>query len=115
MSHMNWLIAFENFSLALCGSTALYLFSLSKGFTGAAPKLKQLFPGKQPVFYNRLDFIIVIVLGSVIGIVFFQPQTPTQALAAGFGWISAVNVLSQPSRKATNSARAETEVGNDRN
>jgi hypothetical protein len=89
----------RNFFLTLCGSTSLYMFSLSKGFQGSTPVLKRLLPGKRLVFYDRLDFIIVIVLGSIIGTVFFVPTTPAQALAAGFGWITAVNVLSHPGQR----------------
>jgi hypothetical protein len=89
----------RNFFFTLCGSTSLYMFSLSKGFQGSGPVLKRLFPGRRPVFYDRMDFIIVIVFGSIIGTVFFVPATPPQALAAGFGWITAVNVLSHPSQR----------------
>jgi uncharacterized membrane protein YbjE (DUF340 family) len=81
------------FLLTLCGSTALYLFSLSRGFRGSSPVLKKLMPGHRDHYYDRVDFVVMIVFGSIIGTVFFVPTTATQALAAGFGWISAVNVL----------------------
>lgn len=86
------------FILTVCGSTSLYLFSLSKGFQGSLPRLRHLVPGRSNVFYDRLDFLIVVLLGSIIGTVFFGPTNNLQALAAGFGWISAVNVLSSPKR-----------------
>lgn len=104
----------RNFFFTLCGSTSLYMFSLSKGFQGSTPVLKRLFPGNRVVFYDRLDFIIVIVLGSIIGTVFFVPTTPAQALAAGFGWITAVNVLSHPGQRVSQpdtSPESEVERG----
>ena len=86
----------RNFFYTLCGATALYLFSLAKGFKGSTPVLRRLLPSRSDVFYDRLDFFVVIVFGSIIGSVFFVPSNPPQALAAGFGWIAAVNVLSSP-------------------
>jgi uncharacterized membrane protein YbjE (DUF340 family) len=84
------------FLLTVCGALALYLFSLSKGFQGSVPVLRKLFPDWRDAVYDRLDFCIVILLGSIIGTVFFVPTNPAQALAAGFGWISAVNILTAP-------------------
>jgi hypothetical protein len=86
----------RNYFFTMCGATSLYLFSLSKGFNGSTPVLKRLFPDRKEVFYDRVDFIVVIVLGSIIGYVFFHPNTPPQSLAAGFGWIAAVNALGTP-------------------
>jgi len=91
------LAPFRNFALTLCGSICLYLFSLQKGFVGSTPALKRLFPGKRDEVYARLDFLVVVFLGSIIGTVFFGPTTPVQALAAGFSWISAVNILTHRS------------------
>lgn len=84
------------FLCTMCGALALYLFSLTKGFQGSVPVLKKLLPGHEDVFYNRIDFVIVIVLGSIIGTLFFVPSNPPQALAAGFGWVSGVNILTAP-------------------
>jgi uncharacterized membrane protein YbjE (DUF340 family) len=89
------------FLLTLCGAIALYLFSLSKGFQGSVPVLRKLFPGRRDAFYDRLDFVIVIFLGSIIGTVFFVPTNSAQALAAGFGWISAVNILTASQTKTS--------------
>jgi hypothetical protein len=77
----------------LFGAIAMYVFALSKGFDGAIPFLKKFFPQKSEAFYNRADFVIVIFAGSIIGTICFSPQNSLQALAAGFGWVGAVNVL----------------------
>lgn len=77
----------------LFGTGAMYIFSLFRGFTGSVPALKRLMPDRTMVFYDRLDFLILVFSGSVIGTIFFQPKDTLQALAAGFGWVGAVNVL----------------------
>jgi hypothetical protein len=79
--------------LTLFGATAMYVFSLHKGFQGAAPFLRTVAPGHHDVFYARLDFVLVTVFGSIIGYIAFMPETPFQALAAGFGWVGTMNVL----------------------
>lgn len=79
--------------VTLLGATATYIFSLNKGFEGATQFLKKMFPGKRSVFYDRLDFFLVIFVGSGLGFILFSPNTNTQALMAGLGWVSTVNIL----------------------
>lgn len=81
------------YMITLLGSFSMYLFSFSKGFDGTGAKLRHLFPNRKRVFYDRVDFILVVVLGSAIGTIFFGPKDSIQALAAGFGWVGAVNIL----------------------
>ena len=82
-----------HFTITLFGAVAMYVFSLKKGMEGAIPFLKKFFPGKSQVFYDRTDFFLVSIAGSVIGTIFFAPASTMEALAAGFGWVGAVNVL----------------------
>ncbi len=97
MLHEIWSFAnsdpVKRFGITFFGSVVMYLFSLSKGFTGSVPALQKLMPGRTQVFYDRVDFVIVVVTGAIVGTVFFHPQDPLQALAAGLGWSSAINVL----------------------
>jgi hypothetical protein len=79
--------------ITLFGSTAMYVFSLSKGFHGSVDFLRKMFPDHSQLFYDRIDFFVVIFAGSVIGTIFFSPTNTLQALAAGFGWVGAINVL----------------------
>ncbi|SDF92222.1 hypothetical protein [Terriglobus roseus] len=85
-----------NFVVTAFGSVAMYMFSLYKGFAGTTPALRRLFPGKPDVFYDRLDFVVVAFTGSVIGTIFFHPQDALQSLSAGFGWVGALSVLTNP-------------------
>ena len=82
-----------NYVTTLFGASAMYVFSLFKGFNGSVPALKRLLPNHADVFYDRLDFLILVFTGSIIGTIFFHPQDTLQALSAGFGWSGAINVL----------------------
>ena len=79
--------------VTLFGATAMYVFSLYKGFQGAIDFLKRLFPNHSASFYARVDFFVVIVAGSIIGFILFSPGTPIQALCAGLGWVGAMNTV----------------------
>ena len=85
-----------NFFATLFGSVAMYMFSLYKGFEGTTPALKKLLPNRPQVYYDRLDFVAVVITGSIIGTIFFQPKNALQGLSAGFGWVGALSVLTNP-------------------
>jgi hypothetical protein len=86
-------VPISNYLTTLFGAAAMYVFSLNKGFQGSVDFLRKFFPDKSEVFYTRFDFFIVIIFGSIIGMIFFSPSTTLEALAAGFGWVGAINVL----------------------
>lgn len=77
----------------LFGAISMYVFSLNKGFSGSIDFLKAFFPNRQEVFYIRCDFIVVNIVGSIVGTIFFNPSSALEALAAGFGWVGAINIL----------------------
>lgn len=77
----------------LFGAAAMYVFSLNKGFEGAAAWLRKMLPGRAPVTYDRLDFLVVVIAGSIIGTISFSPASTFEALAAGFGWVGAMQIL----------------------
>jgi hypothetical protein len=77
----------------LFGAGAMYVFSLHQGFQGSVLFLKKIFPERNAVFYHRLDCVLVVCFGSIIGTIFFAPTSTIQALAAGFGWIGSINIL----------------------
>lgn len=82
----------------LFGATAMYVFSLNRGFQGAIDFLKRFFPNRPESFYARVDFFVVILAGSIIGFILFSPSTTIQALCAGLGWVGAMNtIVNKPS------------------
>jgi hypothetical protein len=96
-SVVDWLAAYgEQVRIALTtlfGSAAMYVFSSYKGFDNSRNFLKNILPDRAPSFYYRCDFVIMSVSGALIGLITFTPQSIYQALAAGFGWTGAMNVL----------------------
>lgn len=88
-----WFLPGLYYVITLFGAIAMNVFSLKKGFEGAIPFLKRFFPERAQVFYDRTDFLLVSFSGSIIGTIFFAPASTVEALAAGFGWVGAVNVL----------------------
>jgi len=90
----------------LLGSAGMYIFSSFKGFDNSQNFLKRMIPGRSDTFYYRSDFILMTVVGALIGLITFSPQGVYQALAAGFGWTGAMNVLlkADPPRKGPHDA-----------
>ncbi|MFP5263730.1 MAG: hypothetical protein ACLGJB_17760 [Blastocatellia bacterium] len=81
------------FVITLFGATVMYMFALSKKAPGSVTFLQTILPGRTQLFYDRLDFLVVVFVGSIIGTIFFHPTDALQALSAGFGWIGALNLL----------------------
>jgi hypothetical protein len=79
--------------LTLFGTTAAYVFGLMKGFEGSVAFLRNFFPNRSDLFYTRVDFFLVCLIGSLLGIIIFQPRATIEAIAAGFGWVSGIEVL----------------------
>ena len=81
------------YTITLFGCVAMYIFSNQKGFQGTIAFLKKFFPKRTKLFYYRTDFFLVTIAGSIIGTIFFNPTSTIEALAAGFGWVGAINIL----------------------
>lgn len=75
------------------GAAGMYIFSDYKGFDNSKSFLKAQFPRRKSSFYSRMDFILVVFSGTVIGLICFSPASYVEALAAGFGWTGSMNVL----------------------
>ena len=72
---------------------AMHIFSMVKGFEGSIPWLRRMWPERSDAFYHRVDFVMVVLIGSIIGYLLFRPEQIPHALTAGFGWIGAVSIL----------------------
>jgi hypothetical protein len=79
--------------ITLFGAVAVQIFALFKNFNGSIRFLKQFFPNRSITFYNRANFYICVIIGSIIGFIFFNPQSSIGALAAGFSWQGAITVM----------------------
>ena len=68
------------------GCAAGRVFPFQRGFQGSRDFLKHMFPGHTAVFYDRTDFGLTCLLGSMLGMLLVQPTTVHTALATGLGW-----------------------------
>ena len=98
--------------ITLFGTLVMHVFQMNKGFNGSAEFLRGVFPDRSPVFYTRVDLVVVSFVGSLVGMIVFSPQSAISALAAGCGWVGALNTLiatTPPVRvaKATTEKKAE--------
>jgi hypothetical protein len=87
-----WLVAqLALYTAAILGALTLHLFSFDKNFAGANVVIRQLWPQKSDVFYHRLNFIIMMIVGPLVGFILLEPQKAHQAFVAGASWVGVVN------------------------
>ena len=75
------------------GCAAGRVFPFQREFQGSRDFLEHMFPGRTLVFYERTDFFISCVLGSILGMIIVQPTSVHTALATGLGWPFIVRFL----------------------
>ena len=83
------------YATVLFGATVTQMLSLTKNFKGTQDFLRRLAPklGDEAVF--RWDFVIVTIIGSLIGFILFEPNGYKQALLAGIGWTASIQALAR--------------------
>jgi hypothetical protein len=68
------------------GCVAGRMFPFQRDFQGSREFLEHMFPGRAAVFYERTDFFLSCVMGSILGMLIVQPTSVHTALATGLGW-----------------------------
>jgi hypothetical protein len=68
------------------GCAAGRVFPFQREFQGSREFLEHMFPGRTAVFYERADFFVSCVMGSILGMLIVQPASVHTALATGLGW-----------------------------
>ena len=68
------------------GCAAGRVFPFQREFRGSREFLEHMFPKHRPVFYERWDFFVSCVLGSILGMLVVQPTSVHTALVTGLGW-----------------------------
>lgn len=68
------------------GCAAGRMFPAQRGFQGSRDFLEHMFPGHSQVDYERADFFLSCVMGSVLGMLIVQPDGVHTALATGLAW-----------------------------
>ena len=82
-----------HYAVTLASAMLMYVFALYKGFNGATDFLRRAFPSRSDRFYVWADLITVTLAGTFFGIVLYSPTNLQQSLAAGVGWVGALQVL----------------------
>jgi hypothetical protein len=75
------------------GCAAGRVFPFQREFQGSREFLEHMFPGHKLVFYERADFFLTCIMGSILGMLIVQPTTVHTALATGLGWPFIVRFL----------------------
>jgi hypothetical protein len=75
------------------GCAAGRVFPFQSEFQGSRDFLKHMFPGRTALFYERTDFLLTCILGSMLGMLIVQPTSVHTALATGLGWPFIVRFL----------------------
>jgi hypothetical protein len=75
------------------GCAAGRVFPFQREFQGSREFLEHMFPGHKLVFYERTDFFVTCVMGSILGMLIVQPASVHTALATGLGWPFIVRFL----------------------
>jgi hypothetical protein len=75
------------------GCAAGRVFPFQREFQGSREFLEHMFPGRTPLFYERTDFLVSCVMGSILGMLIVQPVSVHTALATGLGWPFIVRFL----------------------
>jgi hypothetical protein len=81
-----------DFLVTLGSALLMYVFALHRGFGGALPFLRRAFPDRSDRFYVWADLVVVTVGGAFFGFGLYMPVDVPKAMAAGIGWIGALNV-----------------------
>lgn len=81
------------YATVLFGALVTQILSLTRNFNGSQAFLKQFAPNISDTMVFRIDFATLTVLGSIIGMILFDPHDYKQALLAGIGWITSVQAL----------------------
>lgn len=91
--------------LLLVAFTAAFAAMLSftpKGFKGTIPFLKQCFPGWSKKCYYRINFFLIIIIGTFFGYLMSQPETPISCIIAGLTWTGSIQAILHTSSKEEN-------------
>ena len=116
--HLSEMVAWLTIpAMTALGCMTAYIFCEQKQVKGSRDFLEGFFPGHTPVFYLRCDFALSVIVGTIIGVALYSPNTVYQAVAAGRGWKAAFNIVSSQRRghdsKAEASVHAPLAAGRD--
>jgi hypothetical protein len=90
------------------GCAAGRVFPFQREFQGSREFLEHMFPDRTAVFYERADFFVSCVMGSILGMLIVQPASVHTALATGLGWPFIIRFLLEGMKTAGRPPRNPT-------
>lgn len=85
------------------GSICGHVLSLyAPEFKGTKPFLEKLIPQKTEKFYFRLDFLILPIIGALLGYVLLEPTNFKTSLFTGLSWSGALSAILKKSENGIN-------------
>ena len=82
--------------IAIIASTAGFAAMLSllpKGFSGTISFLQQFFPYRKSQWYFRVNFFLIIIIGTFFGYLLSKPQTPEACIFVGLTWTTSIQAI----------------------
>jgi hypothetical protein len=67
----------------------MQVLSVQQGAVGSKHFLRRLFPKWSDTARERMDFVLVTLIGALMGMILLEPHTSKAALAAGLSWVAA--------------------------
>ncbi|MBO9574137.1 MAG: hypothetical protein J7494_00230 [Sphingobium sp.] len=92
--------------LTALGCIVAFIYCEHKGIRSSEDFWRKMLPERSTAFYFRADFLLSCVVGTVIGIVAFNPNTSVEAISAGLGWTAAFGVLKAKTQPAEKDGKA---------
>ena len=90
----------RNFLCTAFGAVLMLLFGLIKGLPSTKERVKTLYPGRSETFYERTDFVILWIAGTLLAWFLYNPTNPRQSIIAGLTWVGTLKAVSGVSEKA---------------
>lgn len=75
-----------NFMVTIAGATITQLLSMHIGTIGTINFLRTWYPDKQNQWYEKINCVLLIAIGSIISFIILEPETIKTSLFAGLTW-----------------------------
>ena len=79
--------------VAVTAAFAAMLSFTPKGFKGTIPFLKKFFPSWKEERYFRVNFVLIIIIGTFFGYLMSSPKSPVACIIAGLTWTGSIQAL----------------------
>lgn len=79
--------------VAITAAFAAMLSFSPKGFKGTIPFLRQFFPGWKNEYYFRVNFFLIIGIGTFFGYLLSNPETNEACVIAGLTWTGSIQAI----------------------